>query len=280
MNKVYTRINWENGEDGNTPLNENNLNKMDAAIDEIDNRVLELANSGSGSGGGSITVDSELSETSENPVQNKVITARLEEVFQSVSNGKKLIASALTDKGFNITSDATFSEMANCINLLNRERTLVYNKTFASEEESLNNVFFSSWYGSYDRTGYKAFDGNTGTQWCCQPTENMNGEYIGYTFGELIYPSVVKITIKNSNESNPSFILQGSKDLIPDESNEWVDLTEEMSIVSSSDSNTVNLNLDGLESYAMYRLLFTAGKQSGGYGTDVYEIAINGYKYE
>lgn len=118
MNKVYTRINWKNGEDGNTPLNENNLNKMDAAIDEIDNRVLELANSGGGSGGGSITVDSELSETSENPVQNKVITAKLNEVFQSVSDGKSLVASAITDMGVATDADETFEIMAENIRVI------------------------------------------------------------------------------------------------------------------------------------------------------------------
>ena len=44
-----------------------------------------------------ITIDSVLSETSTNPVQNKVVTAKLNEVFQSVSSGKSLIASAITE---------------------------------------------------------------------------------------------------------------------------------------------------------------------------------------
>lgn len=41
MNKVYTRINWENEPSDSTPLNEYNLNKMDAAINELDNRIVE-----------------------------------------------------------------------------------------------------------------------------------------------------------------------------------------------------------------------------------------------
>lgn len=41
MNKVYTRINWENEPSDSTPLNEYNLNKMDAAIEEMDNRIVE-----------------------------------------------------------------------------------------------------------------------------------------------------------------------------------------------------------------------------------------------
>lgn len=42
MNKAYSRIVWENFPSVATPLNESNLNKMDIAIDEIDNRVLNL----------------------------------------------------------------------------------------------------------------------------------------------------------------------------------------------------------------------------------------------
>lgn len=41
MNKVYTRINWENYPSENTALNESNLNKMDSALNEIDTRVVE-----------------------------------------------------------------------------------------------------------------------------------------------------------------------------------------------------------------------------------------------
>lgn len=42
MNKAYNRINWENSPSEKTPLNEQNLNRMDAAVDEIDNRVLAI----------------------------------------------------------------------------------------------------------------------------------------------------------------------------------------------------------------------------------------------
>ena len=40
MNKAYARINWENSPSDATPLNDVNLNKIDAAVDEIDNRVI------------------------------------------------------------------------------------------------------------------------------------------------------------------------------------------------------------------------------------------------
>ena len=42
MQKVYNRINWENYPSENTPLNESNLNRVDYAVDEIDDRVIAL----------------------------------------------------------------------------------------------------------------------------------------------------------------------------------------------------------------------------------------------
>ena len=40
MNKVYTRINWKNYPDEDTAVDEENLNKMDSAIDTLDNRII------------------------------------------------------------------------------------------------------------------------------------------------------------------------------------------------------------------------------------------------
>lgn len=65
-----------------------------------------------GGGGSTITIDSELSLESTNPVQNKVITAKLDEVFQSVSDGKSKVAAAITDKGIDTAADDTFDIMA------------------------------------------------------------------------------------------------------------------------------------------------------------------------
>lgn len=42
MNKAYGRIDWQNYPSDETPINESNLNKIDAATDEIDNRVITL----------------------------------------------------------------------------------------------------------------------------------------------------------------------------------------------------------------------------------------------
>lgn len=42
MNKLYNRINWENYPSDKTPLNEQNLNKIDVALNTIDDRVIIL----------------------------------------------------------------------------------------------------------------------------------------------------------------------------------------------------------------------------------------------
>lgn len=41
VNKVYSRIDWKNYPNTSTALNETNLNRMDKAIDDLDNRVIE-----------------------------------------------------------------------------------------------------------------------------------------------------------------------------------------------------------------------------------------------
>lgn len=120
MNKAHSPINWENYPNETTPINESNLNKMDRAIGIIDDRVIEqetkkLSKADASSDivnveydkdtsvfqftkrNGEIVevdvssvVDSELSYTSTNPVQNKVVTRevrRLSEEIVDLENG-------------------------------------------------------------------------------------------------------------------------------------------------------------------------------------------------
>lgn len=42
MQKIYSRINWENFPSEKTAVNESNLNKMDLAIDNLDDRVVSM----------------------------------------------------------------------------------------------------------------------------------------------------------------------------------------------------------------------------------------------
>ena len=59
------------GDNADIAVINSNMDKIDAKMKEIEDKA------GSGGGGTSVTVDSELSTTSKNPVQNKVITQEL-----------------------------------------------------------------------------------------------------------------------------------------------------------------------------------------------------------
>lgn len=42
MQKIYSRINWENFPSEKTAVNESNLNKMDLAVDDLDDRIVAM----------------------------------------------------------------------------------------------------------------------------------------------------------------------------------------------------------------------------------------------
>lgn len=96
MEKIYAPIGWEDFPSEKTPISSENLGKMDLAIDEIDSRVVEhdgrvaelerIIEFGGGGTGGSIAVDDALSETSTNPVQNKVVTKEIRKLSEEIVN--------------------------------------------------------------------------------------------------------------------------------------------------------------------------------------------------
>lgn len=88
-----------------------------------------ILNNNANYGGGAIVVDSALSTTSINPVQNKVVTVALNDCFQSVSDGKELIASAITDKGVPTDATDTFLEMSDNIRDISSETVLAITPT-------------------------------------------------------------------------------------------------------------------------------------------------------
>ena len=89
-----------------------------------DNGNVVLKNGGSGEGTGtSVTVDAEVSDTSENPIQNKVIKGyvdgnltdvrtELADVKKELGDGMTLVANAITAKGVETATDATLEVMA------------------------------------------------------------------------------------------------------------------------------------------------------------------------
>lgn len=69
MPVTYNKTNWVNEV---TPLDADNMNNIENGIESLVNAVNE------GGGGSTITIDDSLSNTSTNPVQNKVITLALD----------------------------------------------------------------------------------------------------------------------------------------------------------------------------------------------------------
>lgn len=57
-------------------------------------------------------IDTSLSDTSENAVQNKIITKEINDLKKSVSDGKIAVANAITGKGVHTATDAVFATMA------------------------------------------------------------------------------------------------------------------------------------------------------------------------
>lgn len=67
-----------------------------------------------GNGGGG-EVDAELSETSKNPVENRIITEELNNIKKSVGDGKRDVANAITAKGVTTATDASFATLVDNI---------------------------------------------------------------------------------------------------------------------------------------------------------------------
>lgn len=85
------------------------------------------------------------------------INGRLDQVFQSVSDGKKLLASTLLTKGINIKEDATFEEISNAImdipttiTVQEMTGTVVYDKHFHADG---NGTICNEHHVSIDRKG-------------------------------------------------------------------------------------------------------------------------------
>lgn len=108
--------------------------------------------------GGARTIDPILSKTSTNPIQNKAIAGvmldnledignvtssgflpdalAIKELKKSVSDGKTLVANAITAKGVSTATDATFEDMANNIDNISTKPKLL--GTYSGNQSSIN----------------------------------------------------------------------------------------------------------------------------------------------
>ena len=114
MAKYYEKINWKNGAEGETPLSAENFNHMEEGISGAEMRTgpleydkdsdtfsagdkIQLDANGNLKVSGTITdgnnnilgtsvsIDSEISDTSENPVQNKVIKSYIDGITGDIN---------------------------------------------------------------------------------------------------------------------------------------------------------------------------------------------------
>lgn len=80
------------------------------------------------------TVDSTMSSTSTNPVQNKVIYSAIEELKKSVADGKKILANTISNCGVTAASTESFSDLSNKISTLSNNK---YNEGYSEGQSSL-----------------------------------------------------------------------------------------------------------------------------------------------
>ena len=99
----YIKKTWGDGD----PITDAALNKMEAAIDGVNKKI----------GNNRSQIKEIVSQvgTETLPTTSQTLKGSIRELFQYVSNGKTLIASAITDMGVTTLATATFEQMANNI---------------------------------------------------------------------------------------------------------------------------------------------------------------------
>lgn len=102
---------------------------------------------------GSAIVDNKLNKNSSNPVQNKIITTKINELEKSfteakksVSDGKTLVATAITDKGVATSSTDTFVTMAENIGQIKTggTKTTMVLQTRCVKSQGLSNTIVTT----------------------------------------------------------------------------------------------------------------------------------------
>lgn len=99
----YIKKTWGDGD----PITDAALNKMEAAIDGVNKKI--------GNNRSQIKEIVNQVGTETLPTTSQTLKGSIRELFQFVSNGKQLIATAITDKGVATSSNSTFQTMADNI---------------------------------------------------------------------------------------------------------------------------------------------------------------------
>lgn len=127
MQKAFQRINWQNYPSEETPLNESNLNRMDGALNEIDNRVVGFDTSKADA----VVVN--------NLVKNITIDDETGEVTITKENGTQTVLQTTLNKiAINFAYDYDTQEIVLTLNDGSEERidisSLIQNNEFANTD--------------------------------------------------------------------------------------------------------------------------------------------------
>lgn len=127
MQKAFQRINWKNYPNEETPLNESNLNRVDAALNEIDNRVVGFDTSKADA----VVVN--------NLVRNITIDDETGEVTITKENGTQTVLQTTLNKiAINFAYDYNTQEIVLTLNDGSEERidisSLIQNNEFTNTE--------------------------------------------------------------------------------------------------------------------------------------------------
>lgn len=124
-------------------LNLHSLNEV-----QFQNLLNAITQSGGGGGGSSDAKDITFDNTNTGMTATNVQDA-IDEVFRYVSNGKQLIADAITDKGILTSATDTFSKMAeNIRNISGSTSELIYTLTEGGVWKDIDYIFNNTDFGT------------------------------------------------------------------------------------------------------------------------------------
>lgn len=163
MDKLYHRINYENSPSKKTPLSEANLNKMDKAIDDLDNRIVEqdakFAKSIESEDKKIEDVNGKVSELTDTAA---TLTQSKSDAITVEKSGTTIIATDSSDKGFEQFRTYGWSEQEKTSgkNLYNKE---LYPLVGSLALNTNNGSTYSVSSGDYSATQeYIPFDKHVG----------------------------------------------------------------------------------------------------------------------
>ena len=197
MQKAHSRINWENLPSINTPLGANNLNKMDKALDVVDDRVLSLYGyEGRVAQSEKNAKESEANaKTSETNAKQSELKAKeyMENAFSGTPDGYDKLVEDVRLMDIKTTTDTTLSNSkAGGYKLLSMSGNSVQNGTpTPTTPYAINNVgdCVEMMQGLYSASN-GAF--SSGSHWVCNknPIPCASGNVISLAFEntfEIVY---------------------------------------------------------------------------------------------